>query len=108
MLRGFTYQVRPRVTAAAAQPPTGHGCRLSHGVCASSRLQAIGQLAQRSGAIFQKDISIAERLFAALSTEPPGTRATLQEAVSTLAVAYKVRQFYSAAARCNRRKTHSC
>eukprot|EP00873_Tetraselmis_striata_P043262 jgi/Tetstr1/463526/TSEL_008405.t1 len=51
--------------------------------------QAIGQLAQRSGAIFQKDISIAERLFAALSTEPPGTRATLQEAVSTLAVAYK-------------------
>jgi proteasome component ECM29 len=52
--------------------------------------QAIGQLAQRCGAIFQRDISIAERLFAALSTEPPGTRATLQEAVSTLAVAYKV------------------
>ena len=53
-------------------------------------LQAIGQLAQRSTQIFQSDISIAQRLFGSLSTEPPGTRATLQEAVSTLAVAYKV------------------
>ena len=51
--------------------------------------QALGQLAKRAPQLFQKDTDIAARFFSALSVEPPGVRAALQEAVSTLATAYK-------------------
>lgn len=51
--------------------------------------QALGQLAKRSPQLFQKDTDIAAQFFSALSVEPPGVRAALQEAVSTLATAYK-------------------
>ncbi|KAL3147888.1 hypothetical protein ABBQ32_002606 [Trebouxia sp. C0010 RCD-2024] len=51
--------------------------------------QALGQLAKRSPQLFQKDSDIAAQFFSALSVEPPGVRAALQEAVSTLASAYK-------------------
>ncbi|DBB07277.1 TPA: hypothetical protein ACH3X3_008782 [Trebouxia sp. C0006] len=51
--------------------------------------QAVGQLAKRAPQLFQKDTDIAAQFFSALSVEPPGVRAALQEAVSTLAVAYK-------------------
>ena len=51
--------------------------------------QAVGQLAKRAPQLFQKDTDIAAQFFFALSVEPPGVRAALQESVSTLAVAYK-------------------
>ena len=51
--------------------------------------QAIGQLASRAPAPFHEDPEIAARLIAALSAEPAGVRAALQEALSTLATAYK-------------------
>ena len=51
--------------------------------------QAVSQLAKRTPQLFQKDTDIAAQFFSALSVEPPGVRAALQEAVSTLAVAYK-------------------
>ena len=51
--------------------------------------QALGQLAKRSPQLFQEDTDIAAQFFSALSVEPPGVRAALQEAVSTLATAYK-------------------
>ena len=51
--------------------------------------QAVGQLAQRTPQLFQNDTDIAAQFFSALSVEPPGVRAALQEAVSTLALAYK-------------------
>ena len=51
--------------------------------------QALGQLAKRAPELFQKDTDIAAQFFSALSVEPPGVRAALQEAVSTLATAYK-------------------
>ena len=51
--------------------------------------QAVGQLAKRAPQLFQKDTDIAAQFFSALSVEPPGVRAALQEAVSTLAIAYK-------------------
>ncbi|KAK9810293.1 hypothetical protein WJX72_008148 [[Myrmecia] bisecta] len=50
--------------------------------------QAVGQLAQRVPTLFQNDTDIAARFFAALSWEPPGVRASVQEAVSTLATSY--------------------
>ena len=51
--------------------------------------QAIGQLAKRAPSPFQKNTDIAAQMFSALSVEPPGVRAALQEAVSTLSSAYK-------------------
>lgn len=51
--------------------------------------QALGQLAKRAPELFQQDTDIAAQFFGALSVEPPGVRAALQEAVSTLATAYK-------------------
>lgn len=51
--------------------------------------QAIGQLAARAPQPFQEDTTIARAMFGALATEPPGVRASLQEAVSSLASAYK-------------------
>ena len=51
--------------------------------------QALGQLARRAPELFQADTDIAAQFFSALSVEPPGVRAALQEAVSTLATAYK-------------------
>ena len=51
--------------------------------------QAIGQLAKRTPQLFQQDTDIAAQMFSALSVEPPGVRAALQEAVSTLSSAYK-------------------
>jgi hypothetical protein len=51
--------------------------------------QAIGQLASRVPSLFTSDVSIARRFFQSLSTEPAGVRSALQEAVSTLASAYK-------------------
>ncbi|MEW5319235.1 MAG: hypothetical protein WDW38_010400 [Sanguina aurantia] len=50
---------------------------------------AVGCLAQRVPTLFHARIDIARSFFAALSDEPPGLRATLQEAVGSLAVAYK-------------------
>lgn len=51
--------------------------------------QAVGQLASRAPTPFHADPEIAARLIAALSAEPAGVRAALQEAVATLATAYK-------------------
>lgn len=51
--------------------------------------QAIGQLASRVPSLFTSDVSIARRFFQSLSTEPAGVRSALQEAVSTLASAYR-------------------
>lgn len=51
--------------------------------------QAMGQLAQRAPELFQQDTDIAAQMFSALSVEPPGVRAALQEALSTLSTAYK-------------------
>ena len=51
--------------------------------------QAVGQLAKRIPQLFQNNTDIAAQFFSALSVEPPGVRAALQEAVSTLALAYK-------------------
>lgn len=51
--------------------------------------QAIGQIAGRSPALVRSRVDIAVRCFEALSTEPSGIRAAVQEATSTLAVAYE-------------------
>ena len=51
--------------------------------------QAIGQLASRAPQPFHDEPEIAARLISALSAEPAGVRAALQEAVATLASAYK-------------------
>lgn len=51
--------------------------------------QAIGQLAGRSPQLVRSRVDIAVRCFDALSTEPSGVRAAVQEAVSTLAIAYE-------------------
>ena len=51
--------------------------------------QAVGQLASRAPQPFHEDPEIAARLISALSAEPAGVRAALQEAVATLASAYK-------------------
>ena len=51
--------------------------------------QALGMLASRVPEPFREDVDAAAGFFAALSSEPPGVRASLQEAVSTLATAYK-------------------
>ena len=50
--------------------------------------QAIGQLAQRAPELLQEQTAIAAQFFAALTAEPPGVRAAVQGAVSTLATAY--------------------
>lgn len=44
---------------------------------------------QRAPGVFGGDIQVAERFFQALSTEPDGTRATVQEAINRLAKAYE-------------------
>lgn len=51
--------------------------------------QTLGQLAQRAPSVFASDASLAERMFAALGTEPQGVRTSVQGAVSVLASAYK-------------------
>lgn len=51
--------------------------------------QALGMLASRVPEPFRENVDAAAGFFAALSSEPPGVRASLQEAVSTLATAYK-------------------
>jgi len=51
--------------------------------------QAIGQLAARSPALVRSRVDIAVRCFKALASEPSGIRAAVQEAISTLAVAYE-------------------
>ena len=51
--------------------------------------QAIGQLAMRAPDPFQKHLGVASDMFQALATEPPGVRASLQEAISCLASAYQ-------------------
>ncbi|KAK9795879.1 hypothetical protein WJX73_005986 [Symbiochloris irregularis] len=51
--------------------------------------QAIGQLAMRAPEPFQRRLSVASDMFQALATEPPGVRASLQEAISCLASAYR-------------------
>lgn len=44
---------------------------------------------QRTPAVFEGNVEIAERFFHALSAEPDGSRATVQEAINRLASAYK-------------------
>ncbi len=51
--------------------------------------QAVAQLAQRVPAVFRNDVALAKRFFAALTVEPAGARATVQEAISMLATAYE-------------------
>ena len=51
--------------------------------------QAVGQLAARAPQPFQANPGIAAQMFAALGSEPPGIRASLQEAVSSMAAAYQ-------------------
>jgi len=51
--------------------------------------QALGQLAARQPQLFARDTSAAARFFQALVTEPPGVRASVQEAVGSLAAAYR-------------------
>ena len=50
--------------------------------------QAIGQLSQRVPSLFQQDTDIAARCFDALSFEPAGVKAAVQEATSLLSAAY--------------------
>ncbi|KAK9834910.1 hypothetical protein WJX81_007994 [Elliptochloris bilobata] len=50
--------------------------------------QAVGQLAARMPALLAANPPVAAHFFAALSTEPPGVRAALQEALGSLAGAY--------------------
>lgn len=50
--------------------------------------QAIGQLSQRVPLLFQEDTDIAARCFEALSFEPAGVKAAVQEATSLLSAAY--------------------
>ncbi len=53
--------------------------------------QAIGQLAQRLPAALQGRTELASRCFAALASEPPGVRAAVAEATSSLAAAFQER-----------------
>lgn len=68
----------------ADTPPDNAGRALR-----SFTYQAIGQLAGRSPALVRSRVDIAVRCFEALSTEPSGIRAAVQEATSTLAAAYE-------------------
>jgi len=51
--------------------------------------QAIGQLAQRLPSALQGRTELASRCFSALATEPPGVRAAVAEATSSLAAAFQ-------------------
>jgi proteasome component ECM29 len=51
--------------------------------------QAIGQLAQRAPQLFRGNVEMAARLFQALKEVDPSSRFTVQEAVNSLATAYK-------------------
>lgn len=51
--------------------------------------QAIGQLAQRAPQLFRGNVDMAVRLFQALKEVDPSSRSTVQEAVNSLATAYK-------------------
>ncbi|PSC71704.1 proteasome-associated ECM29-like protein [Micractinium conductrix] len=51
--------------------------------------QAIGQLSQRQPQAFAGHTDIAARFFSALSTEPAGVRAAVQEATASLASAFR-------------------
>ncbi|KAH9316636.1 hypothetical protein KI387_025263, partial [Taxus chinensis] len=51
--------------------------------------QAIGQLAPRAPQLFRGNVEMAARLFKALKQEDPSIRFTVQEAVNSLATAYK-------------------
>lgn len=51
--------------------------------------QALGSLAQRVPALFSDSPDVARRFFRALAEEPPGVRATVQEAVSCLGQSFK-------------------
>jgi proteasome component ECM29 len=53
--------------------------------------QAIGQLAQRLPSALQGRTELASRCFSALATEPPGVRAAVAEATSSLAAAFQER-----------------
>lgn len=53
--------------------------------------QAIGQLSLRAPHLFNKNTDMAVRMFAALRSEPDSVRVTVQEALSSLANAYKAR-----------------
>lgn len=53
--------------------------------------QAIGQLAQRLPAALQGRTDLAARCFSALATEPPGVRAAVAEATSSLVAAFEER-----------------
>jgi proteasome component ECM29 len=53
--------------------------------------QAIGQLAQRLPSALQGRTDLASRCFSALATEPPGVRAAVAEATSSLAAAFQDR-----------------
>eukprot|EP01018_Ginkgo_biloba_P028626 Gb_39352 [translate_table: standard] len=53
--------------------------------------QAIGQLAQRVPQLFRGNVEMAARLFQALKKEDSSIRFTVQEAVNSLATAYKDR-----------------
>lgn len=50
--------------------------------------QAIGQLGERVPSLLSQDTDIPRRLFHALAVEPPGVRASLQEALSALSNAF--------------------
>jgi proteasome component ECM29 len=52
--------------------------------------QAIGQLAQRAPHLFSGSTDMAVRMFGAIRTESDSVKPTVQEALSSLAAAYKV------------------
>ena len=51
-------------------------------------MQAIGALVQRVPECLAGRIDVAQRFFTALSVEPPGLRATVAEAASSLSAAF--------------------
>ena len=51
--------------------------------------QAISQIGERLPSVIQEDLQLPERLFHALATEAPGVRASLQQSLATLSIAYQ-------------------
>lgn len=51
--------------------------------------QAISHLGERCPSVLRQDLELPEHLFHALSTEEAGVRASLQQSLSTLSIAYK-------------------
>ena len=50
--------------------------------------QALSQLGERIPSVLSQDLEIPERLFEMLAVEAPGVRASLQQSLATLSVAY--------------------